>query len=166
MTHRLIFDFTKIKLNLILRRIKMIEPIIFILLWCFVSPTVNADIEGGDCSTEGTPLAICKYYSDYIKSNNKLNYEYKKVLKLINGDNLSLLKKTQRQWIAWRDERCGETEKVICGMALCRAILHDECIIELTEQRTNELQKFAKSPKDAAKRNFDFSRKNKYLDDE
>lgn len=139
---------------------KKINVIVLFLLCC--SQAVSAA-----CDFEQTPLIRSDNCSWYMKEDKALNSAYKKLSKLLNKDNLTFLKKTQREWIVWRDTRCdAEQEKVICGNSFCDGVAHDHCIIYLTEQRANELRQFIKTPQDAAKRNFEFSRNNKYLDDE
>ena len=102
-----------------------------------------------------------------MKEDKALNSAYKKLSKLLNKDNFTFLKQTQREWIVWRDTRCDAAqEKVSCGNSFCDGVAHDHCIIYLTEQRANELRQFIKTPQDAANKNFYFSRNNKYLDDE
>ena len=139
---------------------KKISVIILFLLCC--SQAVSAA-----CDFEKTPLIRGDNCSWYMKEDKALNSAYKKLSKLLNKDNFTFLKQTQREWIVWRDTRCDAAqEKVSCGNSFCDGVAHDHCIIYLTEQRANELRQFIKTPQDAANKNFYFSRNNKYLDDE
>jgi len=126
-----------------------------------------ADYKIPMCRLENTALESCENYSRYMPSDRKLNLAYKNLINSLDKNNFALLKEKQLQWIRWRDSRCiEEEEKSGCTNSSCNAVAHDECIINLTDQRTSELRQFINDPDVAVKQEFDFSRKNKYLDDD
>lgn len=117
-----------------------------------------------ECDLEKMPLTRGDNCPWYMKKDKELNSTYKTLSKSLNKDNLTLLKKAQREWIVWRDEMCdAEQEESGCtGSAInssCNDVAHDECIIGLTEQRTLELNQFIKNPRKAGR--FEFLRKYK-----
>lgn len=133
--------------------------LVIVFLSLIFSSGVNAE-----CNLGKTPLNRGDNCSWYMKKDKELNSAYKTLSKSLNKDKLTLLKKTQREWIVWRDEKCdAEQEESGCtGSAInssCNDVAHDECIIDLTEQRTLELNQFIKNPLKAGE--FEFSRKYK-----
>lgn len=135
---------------------------IYLFLLLLFAKNVSAE-----CDLEKTPLIRDNNCSWYLKEDKDLNLAYKKLSKILNKDNFTTLKKKQREWISWRNERCeAEQEKVSCGNSFCDGVAHDHCIIYLTEQRAAELRKFIINKEEAKNNQFDFSRKNKYLDNE
>ena len=139
----------------------------FLCIILFFPINSKSDNEYSNCLLEKTPLDSCESYGSYMQSDKELNLVYKNMVLSLDKNNLSFLRQKQRQWIKWRDSRCRVAqEKSGCTNTSCNAVAHDECIIALTDQRTSELRQFIKNRKEIKNKNFDFSRHNKYLDDE
>lgn len=143
---------------------------IFFAVCCLVAFSANSDSSGfgydenagggTDCSIDETPLSICKYYPQYLKSDKSLNYEYKQLTKILDKKNLSLLRQSQRLWIEWRDEKSGGVyeKSTLCAGTVCIDAVHDNCVIDLTDKRTEELRQFKKDIKLAKDKSFSFSK--------
>lgn len=142
---------------------------IFFVVCCLAVSPANSDSSGfgydenaggADCAIDKTPLSICKYFSQYMKADKSLNYEYKQLTKILDKKNIFLLKQAQRLWIEWRDEKSGEVyEKAIpCAGTVCIDAVHDNCVIDLTNKRTEELRQFKKDTKLAKDKSFSFSK--------
>lgn len=114
-----------------------------------------------------TPLIKGEEYYSYIREDKALNSAYRKLSKSLDKKNLLLLKHAQRQWIEWRGKKCEAMQEAIhCGTLGCYGRVHDGCIVQMTIDRTLELHQFIRNKDEAAKQQFDFSRKNKHLDDD
>ena len=112
-----------------------------------------------------TPLIREENYNEYLQVDKELNSSYKSLSKLLDKDSRAVLKKTQLEWIKWRDDKCSKLQEgVECGTVGCYGLENDSCIIQVTDDRTEELQKFKLNIKDAISNKFEFSRKNKYVD--
>ena len=145
-------------------KIQFILPILVASI--LASPCASADYKTPNCRLQGTPLESCENYTSYLPSDRELNSAYKTLSKSLDKSGFSLLKEKQRQWIKWRDSSCREQEeKSGCTNSSCNAVAHDECIIELTDQRALELRQYMNNPSEAAKQKFEFSRNSKLLDD-
>jgi len=139
------------------------------LLSCLVSPLSISSTsgfgydekagEGSSCAIDETPLSICQYFREFKKSDARLNREYKRLSKMLDSRSFQLLKQSQQQWIAWRDKRSGEVyeKTVFCAGTVCIDAVHDNCVIDLTEKRTEELQQFQKNLPLAKEMSFAFS---------
>lgn len=113
-----------------------------------------------------TPLIKGENYQRYKQEDKKLNSEYRSLYQTLSKKNKTLLKNAQRQWLEWRLTKCNAMqEKVNCGTAGCFGVEHDDCIIQMTTDRTSELINFKKSPNNAAAQKFSFSKINETLDD-
>ena len=123
------------------------------------------------CDLSKTPLERGENCATYVKEDKKLNSAYKALSKTLDKNSLPFLIKTQRRWIEWRDSRCekAQVESGCTGVTTnsqCVGRAHDECILDLTAQRTVELRNFIENPSDASKTHFDFSLKYRYMDEE
>lgn len=88
-----------------------------------------------------------------------LNKTYKKLMSKIGSISKSLLRSSQTKWIDWRDEKCDQIqENSDCDASLCNGVAHDICIIDLTHQRIQELEKYSRNIESATEQKFDFSR--------
>ena len=114
-----------------------------------------------------TPLWTSDSYCEYMREDKALNLAYRTLSKSLENNNRVLLKKAQRQWIAWRDEKCQAVQEktIFCGTLGCDGRQHDSCIVKITSDRTRDLNQFIKHKDEAEKKKFDFSRTNKSLDD-
>ena len=113
-----------------------------------------------------TPLIKGDEYHSYVREDKALNSAYRTLSKSLDKNNRLLLKQAQRQWIEWRDKKCEAMQEAThCGTLGCFGRVHDGCIVQMTIDRTLELNQFVKNKDKAAKQKFDFSRKNTSLDD-
>lgn len=111
------------------------------------------------CNFGETPLTNEKACVRFKAADIKLNRTYKKLVSELDSDGKSLLRSTQRAWIDWRDERCDQVqEDSRCENSLCNGVAHDICIIDLTNQRTQELEEYSHSTESAKKQRFAFTR--------
>ncbi|MES2017646.1 MAG: lysozyme inhibitor LprI family protein [Pseudomonadota bacterium] len=112
------------------------------------------------CALGKTPLSRCETLGEYLKSDKELNSAYRKLTKQLDSPSLTVLKKTQREWIKWRDEKCEAAEVAAnCTNGVCAGVNHDNCVVELTEKRTMELTEFAKKIPNAQASGFTFEKK-------
>ncbi|WP_165390922.1 lysozyme inhibitor LprI family protein [Pseudoduganella lutea] len=116
-------------------------------------------IDAQDCKLDKTPLARCESYSEFIKIDERLNNEYRRLMNRISASQKKDLRAAQRNWIAFRDEQC-EVEEVDakCVHGMCSGVAHDSCILDLTLRRTKELRILSEDLQTAEKRGFSFSR--------
>ena len=113
-----------------------------------------------------TPLIKGENYRGFERVDKELNLAYRTLSKTLDGNKCLILKQAQREWIEWRDTKCNAMQEAVhCGTSGCYGIVHDDCILQMTADRTIELRKFIKNSDEAVKQKFDFSRKNKHLDD-
>jgi len=111
------------------------------------------------CNLHETPLTNEKACARFKEADIKLNKTYKKLISGLDSDSKSLLRSSQREWTDWRDEKCGqEQEESGCQNSLCDGVAHDICIIDLTNQRTQELEEYSQNTPSAKKRKFAFTR--------
>jgi len=80
----------------------------------------------------------------------KLNKTYKKLMLELDFGTKPLLRSSQRKWIDWRDEKCEQVQEDSgCQNSLCNGVAHDICIIDLANQRTQELKEHFLNTEDA-----------------
>jgi uncharacterized protein YecT (DUF1311 family) len=104
---------------------------------------ITSQANDQDCTLEGTPLWRCGQIGGFQESDKRLNIQYIELLKKTEKGNKVLLRKAQRNWISWRDERCIEAEEESgCNNGICSGYNHDSCIVNLTRQRADELSDF------------------------
>lgn len=81
-------------------------------------------------------------------------------MKRLGKSDAATLTGTQRQWLDWRLEKCGDIdEQAHCDNGICAGDAHDDCIVSFTLQRADELKRFANDPAAAVAAKFAFSRK-------
>lgn len=146
-------------------------PISFIfalLLLVITVPYSYADTtQGNDPGRGGNEpkSEIYNPYDDFQKEDKLLNESYKSLSKTLEKRDADLFKQAQRKWIKWRDETCiGAQTKANRSLGSFGNSVRDDCLISLTEQRTNEIQQFSKELRSAQKKKFNFSRANDYSD--
>lgn len=111
------------------------------------------------CTFQDTPLTNEKACTRFKAADIKLNKTYKKLMSGLDSGSKSLLKSSQREWIDWRDEKCDQVqEESGCQNSSCNGVAHDICIIDLTNQRTQELEEYSQNTGSAKKRMFAFTR--------
>lgn len=112
------------------------------------------------CNLQETPLTNEKACARFKVADVALNRSYKKIMVDLNSESRVLLRAAQRVWIRWRDERCDqEQEESGCNYnGSCNGVAHDICIIDLTNQRTQELKQFSGDAKNAKEKRFAFSK--------
>jgi uncharacterized protein YecT (DUF1311 family) len=111
-----------------------------------------------DCKLQTTPLMRCTLYADYKLADATLNKRYKLLIEKLKPGEVASLRKTQRQWIAFRARRCEEMQAAVkCDNAHCVGVEHDMCVLEITEKRSAELADFIKDTRSAAVSNFRYN---------
>ena len=77
--------------------------------------------------------------ADELKfQDNLLNKYYKRAMKVLDGNKRKELKQVQRQWIKYRDAKCG-FDYGLTGGTMDIAI-GDGCLVDMTAKRANELK--------------------------
>lgn len=111
------------------------------------------------CNLSETPLTNEKACARFKAADMKLNKTYRKLISGLDSGSKYLLKTSQREWIDWRDEKCDEVqEESGCQNSLCNGVAHDICIIDLTIQRTRELEEYSLNKERGREQKFAFSR--------
>lgn len=112
------------------------------------------------CKLADVPLEREVACPRFLEVDTALNRTYKALISDLDKDAGAKLRQVQRIWIKWRDEKCDHVqEESGCNFnGSCNGVAHDECIIELTAQRTHELEEFSKNVSVAKNKGFSFSR--------
>jgi uncharacterized protein YecT (DUF1311 family) len=89
--------------------------------------------------------------------DKKLNVNYKKLRRALSSTQKDDLRKTQKEWIEWRNEKCEAAQEGSgCNNGLCAGVSHDECMVDLTSRRATELLNFSKLPRKAFAEKYRF----------
>lgn len=75
--------------------------------------------------------------------DDRLNAVYKKIMAVADADYKTALKKAEQLWVGYRDANCQLHSQYAAGGSL-GGILYGNCIVEMTSQRTKELQDLLK----------------------
>jgi uncharacterized protein YecT (DUF1311 family) len=70
-----------------------------------------------------------------------LNRYYKQAIKVLDNKKRKELRQVQRQWIKYRDAKCGFDYGLTGGTM--DLIIGDGCLVDMTAQRANELKSIA-----------------------
>jgi uncharacterized protein YecT (DUF1311 family) len=119
-----------------------------VCLWCV---SVLAFF-GGYCSAQhmnakegpcqeagsGAETTACFYHA-YEKSDAELNQLYRRVLTVVDGDNLANLKVAQRLWMQFRDANCSAEYELYAGGSAA-PMVKLACLEAVTRHRTEELK--------------------------
>jgi uncharacterized protein YecT (DUF1311 family) len=90
-------------------------------------------------------------------SDKRLNTEYKKLVSVLDKDQIAVFKSSQRKWISWRDGQCNQSvEKSSCTNSSCEAVNFNNCMSELTDHRIKEFDGFLEDMSGAIHRKFEF----------
>lgn len=117
----------------------------------------SAQTDVADCKLDAAPLMRCPLYADFRLADATLNKRYKILITKLKQAEAVSLRKTQRQWITFRENRCEEMQSAVkCHQINCVGVEHDVCVLELTEIRSKELAGFINDPGSAAARNFPY----------
>jgi uncharacterized protein YecT (DUF1311 family) len=122
----------------------------------FVSLVQQAE----ECDLTKVPLTKCDLYNDYKIADLDLNRSYQNLAKTIPKLSLVVLRKTQREWIKFRDDKCEDMQlNSGCDNSLCTGVAHDECILELTNERIKELSYFFNYPERGVALKYAFNKR-------
>lgn len=112
------------------------------------------------CKLEKTPLINEEACEEFQKSDRALNTSYRTLIVRLEKESKETLRSIQREWIKWRDGKCHQVqEESGCNRnGSCNGVAHDMCIVDLTDQRTNELREFIANINAAKEKNFTYSR--------
>ena len=87
----------------------------------------------------GVTLKMRMCNGDEIKKQDKmLNVNYKKAMKVLSKAKKSELKKVQREWMKYRDLKCGFEGSMTGGSM--DLIMGGDCILDMTAVRAKELE--------------------------
>jgi uncharacterized protein YecT (DUF1311 family) len=110
------------------------------------------------CALEKTHLTRCEKCWSYVKEDFRLNRAYQELMRSLKQADQQLLRKAQRSWLIWREEKCEEVDVAAnCENGACAGVAHDSCIVGLTRQRGSELIVFSQNLPEARKRNYAFT---------
>ena len=144
-----------------------------LLIFCTLFITTPIAIASQDKDTASATaqktreIEIHDTYAEYLEEDKLLNIAYQALAKSLDKNRLSILRQAQRRWIKWRDAECHLAQgKANRKLGAFGSSVRDDCLLTLTEERNLELNQFIKNTDEATKKKFDFSRKNKYLEDE
>jgi len=127
---------------------------------CDANCVLKSAANDQSCSIESTPLVRCGNFEEFKSYDKKLNQSYKSLRKTLNETDRNDLRKTQTNWITWRDKTCDDLEsEANCDNGMCVGVAHDSCIVTLTQRRHDELELFKKNVTKAKALNFSFSKK-------
>ena len=79
-------------------------------------------------------------YNEYVPQDNRLNAIYKKLNTQVSTERKTQLIEAQRAWVKYRDTNCMFYANPEGGTAA--TISSNLCILDMTVQRANELDKF------------------------
>ena len=116
-------------------------------LWlCSAESTANKECYANTKSTADIIVCMDKEYSEYDHALNRyytaLMQQIEKVLESPKTEKIAL-KKAQRSWIAYRDEKC-KFEGYPMRRGSGEGLLVYSCKIEMTKQRAKELHTYLK----------------------
>jgi uncharacterized protein YecT (DUF1311 family) len=94
----------------------------------------------GPCQEAGSgaETTACFYHA-YEKSDAELNQLYRRVLTVVDGDNLANLKVAQRLWMQFRDANCSAEYELYAGGSAA-PMVKLACLEAVTRHRTEELK--------------------------
>ncbi len=101
-----------------------------------------------DCENPVTQLDMNQCAAqDYQEADAELNDTYGKLMQALGGnaDVKALLKTAQRDWIAFRDAECAFAGSGTAGGSIS-PMVKSECLTDLTEARTQQLQDYLDCP--------------------
>ena len=112
-----------------------------------------------NCELGNTPLTRCVNFGEYLRHDKELNIAYRRLTIQLDRHSLMLLKKTQREWIQWRDEQCEDVEEAAsCTNGICAGVNHDACVVAVTKKRTSEIVGFSRNLQEAKESSFVFEK--------
>ena len=105
---------------------------------CCSAQHMNA--KDGPCQEAGSgaETTACFYHA-YEKSDAELNQLYRRVLTVVDGDNLVNLQVAQRLWIRFRDANCSAEYDLYTGGSAAPTVKY-ACLEAVTRHRTEELK--------------------------
>lgn len=112
------------------------------------------------CDLGKTPLVNSESCLEFKDSDRSLNTNYRALISKLDNDAKETLRTVQREWIKWRDKKCYQVQEDSgCNRnGSCNGVAHDMCIVELTDQRADELKEFIGNINLAKRKNFTYSK--------
>jgi uncharacterized protein YecT (DUF1311 family) len=94
----------------------------------------------GPCQTASSGANETSCFVDaYKNSDQELNGLYRRVLTVVNGEELRKLKVAQRLWIEYRDANCSAEYELYSGGSAAPMVKF-ACLEAVTRHRTEELR--------------------------
>jgi len=81
--------------------------------------------------------------AELARQDHRLNESYKHLVHKLERNKRRELKSVQRGWIKYRDKKCGFYYGLTGGTM--DSLAGDDCVLEMTIQRTNELRDIAET---------------------
>ena len=78
-------------------------------------------------------------YNDFKKADAELNQIYKKVIKILNEKEKTLLIKAQKDWLVFRDSHCKFEIEQYDGGSI-QPLMYSSCLSERTNSRIEDLK--------------------------
>lgn len=112
-------------------------------VWLFFGSNCSAQhmmAKDGPCQEAGSGAeSTACFYHAYKKSDAELNQLYRRVLTVVDGDNLANLQEVQRLWIRFRDANCSAEYDLYSGGSAA-PMVKLACLEAVTRHRTEELK--------------------------
>ena len=98
------------------------------------------NIARAQCEDAKSTLQINECFAKELKkAEAEVNKIYQLTIKKLQPEDVALLRKAQRAWLAYRDAQC-EAEHALCGGGTGGPAAWMSCKVELTHQRVAEIQ--------------------------
>jgi uncharacterized protein YecT (DUF1311 family) len=99
----------------------------------------HTNAKDGPCQEAGSgaETTACFYHA-YEKSDAELNQLYRRVLTVVDRENLANLQNVQRLWIRFRDANCSAEYDLYTGGSAAPMVKY-ACLEAVTRHRTEEL---------------------------
>ncbi len=78
-------------------------------------------------------------HENYKKADAELNKVYKELMKLLDKNDVELLKKAQNNWIRYRDSHCTFESQPYEGGSI-QSLIQNACLEAVTKTRIDELK--------------------------
>lgn len=106
----------------------------------------TGDVARAQCENAKSTLQINECFAKELKKAEvEVNRVYQLTVKKLQPDDAALLRKAQRAWLAYRDAQC-EAEHALLGGGTGGPAAWISCKLELTRQRTAEIQNTYENP--------------------
>ena len=115
----------------------LLSGLLFLGSSCFAQ---HMNAKDGPCQRPSTGAGATACFADALKkSDSQLNQVYRRVQRVVDGDELVKLKEAQRLWMRYRDANC-EAEHEFYSEGSAASIVKLACLEAVIRHRTEELK--------------------------